>query len=371
MDAPWWRWVAAVVFAMLLVAPAAAAEGALVEVFVREDCPHCEHAKAYLADLSARRPDVRLVYRDVIRDPGARERLRALAAEAGVEVVGVPAFHVGGELLVGFAGPETSGRALERLLDAAAPPARDRVDVPLFGELRLESLGLPLFTVLLGLVDGFNPCAMWVLLFILSLLVNLRDRRRMLLIAGTFVAVSGLVYFAFMAAWLNLFQALGVSRGVQIALGAIALLVGAVNVKDFFAFGTGPSLSIPKAAKPTLYRRARRVLTAENLPAALGAVVVLALLVNLVELLCTAGLPAVYTQILAGHELSPWGYYGYLALYNAAYVLDDGVMVFAAVVSLTHRPLQEKAGRRLKLLGGVVMLALGALLILKPGWLSW
>ncbi len=360
----------ALVVACLLVQPSAA--GAVtVEVFVREGCTHCRHAEAYLEDLSARRPDVDVVLRDVVRDPAARERLRALAAETGTPVVGVPAFHVGGALLVGFSGPETSGRALERLIDEAAAPAPDGVSVPLLGELRLESIGLPLFTVLLGLVDGFNPCAMWVLLFLLSLLVNLRDRRRMLIVAGTFVAVGGLVYFAFMAAWLNLFLALGVSRGVRIALGVVALLAGAVNVKDFFAFGHGPSLRIPAAAKPTIFRRARRVLTAEDLPAALGAVAVLAVLVNLVELLCTAGLPAVYTQVLSAHELSRGGYYAYLALYNLAYVFDDALMVLVAVVTLTRRPLQEKGGRVLKLVGGLVMIALGVLLLLRPAWLAW
>jgi hypothetical protein len=144
---------------------------------------------------------------------------------------------------------------------------------------------------------------------LLSLLVNLRDRRTMLLIGGTFVAVSGWVHFAFMAAWLNLFLLIGLPRGLQTALGGIAVLVGLINVKDGFAFRHGPSLTIPEAAKTGLYARVHRILRAENLPGAFAGVVALAVLVNMIELLCTAGLPAVYTHILTLQQLPWWAYH--------------------------------------------------------------
>lgn len=191
----------------------------------------------------------------------------------------------------------------------------------------------------------------------------------MALIAGTFVLVSGLVYFAFMAAWLNMFLLIGLSRPVQIGLGGIALLVGAVNVKDFFALHRGISLSIPESAKPGLYIRIRRILQADNLAGALVGIVILAGLVNLVELLCTAGFPALYTQILTLQQMPSWQYYGYLGLYNLAYIFDDSLMVTIAVVTLSRRKLQERAGRWLKLTSGLVMAGLGAILLLQPKWL--
>ena len=192
----------------------------------------------------------------------------------------------------------------------------------------------------------------------------------MVIIGGTFVAVSGIVYFAFMAAWLNLFLIIGLSRPVQLVLGGIACLIGVINVKDFFAIRRGISLSIPKSAKPGVYERVRRILQAENLPGAVAGVMVLAALVNTVELLCTAGLPALYTQILSLQQLPWWGYYGYLGLYNLAYVLDDSMMLAIAVTTLGHRKLREKEGRWLKLISGTVMLGLGLLLIARPGWLA-
>lgn len=210
---------------------------------------------------------------------------------------------------------------------------------------------------------------MWVLLFLLSLLVRLRDRRRMALIAGTFVLVSGAVYFAFMAAWLNLFLAVGLTPLVRGALAVLALVIGAVNVKDFFAFGRGLSLSIPESAKPGLYARMRRVVQAPSLTLSLLSVTALALLVNLVELLCTAGLPALYTSVLAQHALDASAHYGYLLLYIAGYIADDALMVGTAVLALGSGKLTERGGRVLKLISGFVMLALGLVMLFRPDWL--
>lgn len=261
-----------------------------------------------------------------------------------------------------------------RIPDSDLPPpmvdADDSIDLPVFGELSARAIGLPMFTIAVGLVDGFNPCAMWVLLFLLSVLVNLHDRWKILAVAGTFVCISGIAYFAFMAAWLNVFLLVGLLRWVQVLLGCLAVGIGSIHIKDFFAFKQGLSLSIPESAKPGLYARVRRIVTAESLSGAIAGASVLAVLVNIIELLCTAGLPALYTQILTMHELPTWQNYAYLLLYNLAYMFDDGVMVGLVVVTLGRKKMQERHGRWLKLLSGVVIAALGAIMILKPEWLG-
>ena len=362
-----------------------------LEVFVRAGCPHCEAAKTFLRDLQHHRPALRILIRDVGQDRSALARFEMLASRQAVNLIGVPAFYLQGELIIGYQDAQTTGTRLLALLDrrpvapdaepfAACRPAQpdcsaatvptsageDSILLPWFGRLSHREIGLPLFTLAIGLLDGFNPCAMWVLLFLLSLLVTLQDRIKMSLVAGTFVLVSGLLYFAFMAAWLNVFLLIGLSRAVQLTLGGVATVMGAVNVKDFFAFRQGPSLSIPDAAKPGLYAQLRRIVQAENLAGALIGIVVLAGLVNVVELLCTAGFPALYTHILTAQSLSTWQYYGYLALYNLAYVFDDALMVTIAVVSLGRHKLEEREGRWLKLISGAVMIGLGVLLIMKP-----
>jgi hypothetical protein len=262
------------------------------------------------------------------------------------------------------------------VVQATAPPsepARVMVWVPGLGrrdarEL-VRELGLPAFTFLIGLIDGFNPCAMWVLVFLLSVLVSLNSRKKLVLIAGTFVVVSGLAYFIFMAAWLNVFLLVGYVRWIQIVLGLLAVFMGAVHIKDFFAFKKGISFSIPEKAKPGIYARVRRIVTAENLWVALGAAVVLAVLVNTVELLCTAGLPALYTQILSARGYPWWENYLYLGLYIVAYMFDDTLLLIAVVVTLSKRRLQEQEGRWLKLVSGLVILAIGMVMLFRPSWL--
>jgi glutaredoxin len=350
----------------LWLAGAARAEAPLdVEVFERADCPHCAEAHRFLDALRREQPSLRIVERDVLRDPAARERLEALAAQHGAGAVGVPAFLVGGRLIVGFRSAETTGAEIRAAL-AGSEPA---VVLPWLGAVDARTLGLPLFTIAVGLLDGVNPCAMWVLVFLLSLLAGLEDRRRMALVAGAFVAVSGAAYFLFMLAWLDAFLALGTSRALEWALGGVAVVIGLVHLKDAAAPGVGPSLSIPAAARPGLYRRLRAVVRAERPAAALLGAVVLAVAVNLVELGCTAGLPALYTRILTLRELPSWQYVGYLALYNAAYVFDDALVVATAVWTLSRRRIQERGARALQAVSGAVMLALGALLWLAPGWL--
>jgi hypothetical protein len=350
--------------AVALAAVAGAATGTPdLEVFTRADCPRCADAAPFLAALARDHPDLRIVVRDVARDRDAHARLLELAARHAAGAAGVPAFWVGGALLIGYRGAPTEEAIRARLAGAEARTETDAVDTGAFGVLKASRLGLPLFTVALGLIDGFNPCAMWLLLFVLALLVNLRDRARMALIGGTFVAVGGVVYFAFMAAWLNVFLMVGYVRAVEIGLGLLALVIGAINVKDFVAFGRGPSLGIPEAAKPRLYARVRRIVQAESLAAALAGAVVLAILANAIELVCTAGLPVLYTRVLTARALPPWQYYGYLALYNVAYMADDAAMLALAVVTLGRRKLQEREGRWLKLVSGIVMLGLGLALL--------
>lgn len=340
----------------------------VLEVYVRDGCPHCAKAKEFLQTLSSQRPRLQIVYYSVDRDANALDTLSRYSQAAGVWPPGVPTFKFNGQLVVGFDNPDHTGSILTALVDGG-DLAIDHVETSLFGTLNVANLGLPLFTLAMGLLDGFNPCAMWVLLFLLSLLVHLQDRKKMALIAGTFVLVSGAVYYVFMAAWLNIFLLIGFSTALRWLLGGVAFAIGGLNVKDFFYWKKGFSLSIPESAKPGLYARMRAVLVAENPVSSMIAVAVLAIVVNFIELLCTAGFPAIYTAILIQQALDPLAHYAYLGLYILGYIADDALMVALAVIALSSRKITEQAGQWLKLFSGAVMLGLGGILIFHPEWL--
>jgi hypothetical protein len=368
-------------------APATTPPAVELEIFVRDGCPYCAQAKRFLEKLQAEQPGMVVTIRDIWRDPEALARLEKLVASTPGAGSGVPAIHVHGYLIIGYGGDETTGVLIRQLVagppaaggDGAVDPGHQAdghsplteaaepqgvVDLPWFGKrVRLEDVGLPLFTIAIGLLDGFNPCSMWVLILMISMLASVGDRRRMVAIAGTFVLVQGIAYFVFMAAWLNLFLVIGLSRASEMVLGVIALVAGAINMKDFVAFGRGVSLSIPASAKPGIYQRIRRLMNEQSLAMAIGGTIVLGMLVQVVELVCTSGLPALYTRILTLRQLDPWAYYGYLLLYNIMYMVDDVMVLTIGVVTLSQHRLQEKEGRALKLVSGLVMVGLGLYLL--------
>lgn len=372
------NWVLILWLALLWPSPSATAITApseraaetrqVLDVYVRDGCPHCAAAKQFLPQLRREHPHVVIAIHHVDRDSAARDQLISLSRNAGIWPPGVPTFAVNEQLVVGFDTPTTSAPALNQLLQQSLPPTP--IDHRILGVISVERLGLGLFTLTLGLLDGFNPCAMWVLLFLLSLLIHVRNRLHMAAIAGTFVIVSGLIYFVFMAAWLNVFLAVGMSPQLYMALAAIAIVIGAVNISDVWRKAPAFTLAIPEASKRRLYPRMRAIVAAQSLPLALISVAVLAVLVNIVELLCTAGLPALYTAILTQQALTPLAHYAYLGLYILGYITDDALMVGLAVAALSSRKLTASTGRHLKLISGIVMLALGMIMLLKPQWLS-
>ncbi len=349
-----------------------------------QNCPHCREAHPHIGAIPAQRPWVELHERELSSDQESLREFESIVAQAGIaEQAGVPAFLFCGELHIGWESDATTGALLRERLDACrarvaagrpavadGPPAREMIDIPLFGPLDAGALSLPALTFVLAGLDAFNPCAFFVLLFLLSLVAHQKSRARMLAVGGVFVTISGLMYFVFMAAWLNVFQLFGHLGWVTLAAGGVALLVGAVNVKDFFRFKEGISLSIPETRKADIFRRGRAILAAESLPAMLTATVVLAIAANFYELLCTAGFPMVYTRLLTLAELPSAGRYAYLAAYNLIYVVPLAVIVAVFARTLGARRLTEREGRLLKLLSGLMMLELGALLLFAPDLVS-
>jgi hypothetical protein len=348
--------------------------------FWSQGCPHCTAAHPYIAAIPEARPWVRLHALELSRNPDNVRLYRDMAQQLGEKGASVPAWLFCGEMHVGWESDATTGAMLRHRLDLCRAralgsevpeaAAAASINLPLLGSVDPTSLSLPALTLILAGLDAFNPCAFFVLLFLLSMMAHQKSRTRMLVIGGIFVLVSGLMYFAFMAAWLNVFQLFGHLAWVTLAAGALAVLVGAVNVKDFFMFERGITLSIPESRKPDIFRRARAILNAESLTAMLAATVFLAVAANFYELLCTAGFPMVYTRMLTLAELSPAARYGYLAAYNLIYVLPLALIVAVFARTLGARKLTEREGRLLKLMSGLMMLGLGGLLLLAPELIS-
>ncbi len=378
-----------------------------VYYFWQDGCPHCARAMAFLPSLKERWPSVSVRSFEVSRVGHASDLYRLTALRFGIERPAVPLIVVGERYFLGYDRDETSGRAiatvvdqcfevricpdvvgdLQQSLQAASPQALteeaerpaetaaelalpETVDLPFVGTVGVAALSLPLLTVVLAAADGFNPCAMWVLVFLIGLLLGMEDRWRMWLLGCVFLLATAAVYFVFMAAWLNLFLLLGALVWIRYAVGLFALGAGGYYLHQF-AVQRGDSCPV---TSPGQRRRimdwTRLAVSAKRLDIAVAAVVLVAVAVNLVELLCSAGLPAIYTEVLALNALPAWQHYGYLLLYIAVFLLDDAIVFVVAMITLTTAGLTGRYARYAHLLGGLTMGAIGVLLIIKPEWLS-
>ena len=352
--------------------------------FWTETCPHCQAARPDVDSLASQLPWVELRSYSLTDRPENGRRFVGLAQQVGQRALSVPAFLFCGRMLTGYDSPAGMGATLRQELRACRAQLEGGEDplaanqqaptantyLPGLGAFDLQQWSLPAVAITLGALDSFNPCAFFVLLFLLSLLVHARSRARMFLIGGVFVAISGLVYFLFMAAWLNLFLLIGQVVWITAVAGLLALTLGLINIKDFFSFHSGVTLSIPAQAKPGLFRRMRSLLGASSMATMLGSTIVLAVLANAYELLCASGLPMVFTRILTLQALDTSAYYGYLALYCVVYVIPLFVIITLFSVTLGQRKLSEQEGRLLKLVSGMMMTGLGLILITAPELLN-
>lgn len=238
--------------------------------------------------------------------------------------------------------------------------------MPFFGEIDSSQISLPVLTFMIGIADGFNPCAFFILTFLLSAMLLVQSRKRILVVGLIFIFFSALIYFLFMGAWLNVFLFVEEILFLTLIAGGIALIAGAINVKDYFFFQKGFSLTLPKSQKNRFMKKVNELIqTKSMLPLAIGTII-LAVTVNLYELLCTVGFPMVYIRILTLRELPALEYYLYLAFYNLVYILPLLIIVLVFAITLGAKKFSVEWVKRLKLVSGLMISFLGIVLIFMP-----
>ncbi|HQO91799.1 MAG TPA: hypothetical protein PLX56_05680 [bacterium] len=346
--------------------------------FYSYKCPHCVEAHPFIDKLKKEYPSIIFKDLEVMKVLENRELFKKMIGKLGIQGGGVPTFIFNGKFVVGFQSGHhdklirqidmnMSDHQKENCQSEDCKECRENmIDVPILGKIDAKMVSLPSFTFIIGLLDGINPCAMWVLMFLLTLLVNAKSRKKLIMVGTVFVVSSAVVYFLFMTAWLNIFTFMGVSQYITIALGILALLMGLINIKEFFFFKKGVSLMIPEKAKPKLFEKMRKIMNNSSFAVSLFGTIALAFFVNLIELGCTIGLPAIYTRVLSVQQISTSVKYFYMALYNAYYVIPLAVIVALFVFTMGKYRFEEKHAKVLKLISGILMITLGAILVFKP-----
>ena len=374
----------------------AAAQGATIYFFRGEGCPHCADAEPVLRDLVRRHPGAELRDFEVWYDEDNAAVFMRMAEAQGFAADAVPTIVIGERHWIGYS--ESLVPQIEAALEAClergcidpgagivtvgggspSPPigpgageAPLAIELPFVGTIDLTGHALWVSTLLIALVDGFNPCSLWVLSILVALALRTGSRRRVLLIGLTFITVTAGVYALFIAGLFAVLKVVSFIGWVQIAVALMALAFGAINVKDYFFYKEGISLTIDERRKPGLYRDIRSAVDRARSPwSAIAATALLAIGVSIVEFSCTAGFPAIWTNLLTAQEVSALGFAALLLLYLLIYQLDELALFLAAVVTLRAGRIDESHGRVLKLVGGVLMLTLAAVMIIDPALMS-
>jgi len=376
--------------ALLTVAlPARGEDPVTLLYFGAEGCPYCAQMEVFLDDLEERFGDDLVIERhEVSSDPAARDRWVEEMAARGQEARGVPTAILDETVWVGFdssIGARVEAAVAAEIEARAAPPSPPSddapddlphdvpddgavVDVPFLGEVDVAARPAVAATALIAFIDGFNPCSLWVLAVLLAMVLNAgATRGRVALIGGVFLTVTGLIYGAFIAGAFTVMGFIEHLGAIRVGVAAIALFVGAVNVKDYLAYKKGLSFTIPDRYKPRIYRGGRSVRAADRpLPAVVGTTVAMAAGIALVELPCTAGFPVIWSGIMHTQGIEGTTFAGLLGLYLLVYVGLEVTLFVAVLVTLKIGRFEEHYGRMLKLLGGMVMLALGGVLLFAP-----
>ncbi|MBU0670585.1 MAG: hypothetical protein ABH835_01340 [Patescibacteria group bacterium] len=392
-------------FGVFFTLPVQAQDQKNIYLFHGQGCPHCADLKIFLETLKDDYPEMNVVEYEVWYDKANAEFYEEFSEAYGMEPGPVPRLFIGEEVIEGYFDDETTGAELEEIYasytlenypdpleklkkyqearqiisdteetQSQEPESSDQgvreekiINFPIIGIKDVSSFSLPVLTISLGLLDGFNPCAMWVLLFLISLLLNTNSRKKMWIIGGIFLLTSGIVYYFFMVAWLNIFLFISYMFIIRLIIGALAIIAGYIHIKDFFKYKDGECKVDDPKSKKKLMDRAVKIVSFEKItPAVIIGIIGLAFSVNLIELFCSAGLPAIYTSILSFSNLSTAGYYGYMALYTLFYMLDDTIVFLIAMATLSMVSFTGKFSRWSNLVGGILILILGLIMLIKP-----
>lgn len=381
----------AIVFFMLPFT--VSAKEVTLNLFYGKECPHCEAEQKYLKTLEKKYGDELKINKiEVWHDKENSEFLSKVKKALGDDNNYVPYTVIGTTGITGY--NEDTQSKIEKLLDDALKNStvdavsyikegkeipkekkkkESNVTVPILGKVNAKEVSLPILAVVIGLVDGFNPCAMWVLLFLISMLISMKNKKRMWALGLTFLITSAFIYLLFMVAWLgiaiNAFQ----QSLLRIIIAIVALIAGVINLNSYIKTRKDPDgcTVVPKNKRQKMFDKIKKFTSEKSFILAMIGVITLAISVNIVELACSAGLPLLFTSILAMNDLNTFQYGFNIFLYILFFLLDDIIVFAIAMKTLEVTGISTKYSKYSHLIGGIIMTLIGLLLIFKPAWIMF
>jgi len=355
------------VFLILPIFNVQAQEKPEINFFYSPACQHCKDAHEFLDGFSGIEINKFEASKnsDLLKE--FYEKYQVPKQEQGF----VPIIFTQEKYFLGF--NDTVAQELEACIEACVKG----VDSETRTTSRFEGWSPLGLSVVLGALDGFNACAMIALGFLLTMLIASGIRKKMILIGGVFIFVSGVVYFVFISAWLNLFIVLEQLKFITYLVAAIIIMFSVFMLKDY-VHGIICKICAVPSKKDSVWTKFERWLFAKMqklteskiaLPVLLLGVAAVAAGINLVELVCSFGFPLAFTKNLVASGISGLKYYFYIFVYVLFYMLDDFLIFLIALWTLKITNVSEKYLKVIKLISAIVLLLLGLIMLIKPGLL--
>lgn len=383
------------IFMMLLFLPNVKAEENLkFYLFYQESCPHCHDEMEFINSIKDEYPTVDFVFYEISLNEMNYNFYNKVLKKTKINANGVPFTIIGTDYYVGF-NEEISKNIVESLnkfletgtIDVISMVKNDEdlsdikyneninenMSLPIIGEIDAKKVSLPLISIFIGMIDGFNPCAMWVLLFLIGMLFNMKDKKKMWILGITFLTTSAILYLFIMMAWLKVALSFNTVLWLRILIALVALIAGGTNIISYLKNikkDDGCKIVDEKKRKK-IFSKIKKITLEKRLILSIIGIITLAISVNLVELACSAGLPLMFTQILSFNNLSMIEYMFYMFLYILFFLIDDIVIFVVAMKTLSIKGISSKYGKYSNLIGGIIMILIGILMIFKPEWLMF
>lgn len=382
-----------------------------IEYFGRKDCKNCANLEKFLTELSNKRKDFEYIEYKIDENGENKKFFDEVTTKLKL-VKGTPIIYLNGHIIQGFNTPDTTGKEIVKLIDEGKKAnsvltleeyvkngkyenissngsvcegdevceipglTKDAsrqviVNIPFINKsVDLTDYSLPLMSLILGTVDGFNPCAMWVLVLFLTALIAVGSKTKMFRVAGLFILAEAVMYYLILNAWLYTWDFVGLDKWVTPIVGIVGIVGGIFFVRNYLKKGDELSCEVTDFKKRAKISNQIREIANKpfTLLTALG-IIGLALSVNVIEFACSVGIPQTYTKILQINNISFWNRQIYTFIYIIGYMIDD-IMVFGlALLSVNKLQLTTKYSKWVNLFGGILMIILGLILLLKPSLL--
>lgn len=344
-----------------------------IYLFYSKICPHCQKEEKYFETLKEKYQDKIHIYTyEVTENKTNNEIMKSLKKELKENNQGVPFTIIGSKTFLGY--DESFNERIENTIDSYLNEntTTDNIyTIPILGKVEAKNASIILIAVILGFIDGFNPCAMWILLLLINMCISIKDKKKMLIVCLTFIITSGIIYFLSMLG-IGFILDLTTIAYIRNIIAILAIVLGIYNLYTYIKTRKETGCNVVKKEKrKTIITKINNILNNKNTLLMFGGTIILATSVNLIEMACSLGFPTIFLEILSINNIHNFLKITYLLIYILFYLIDDIVVLFLSIKAFEAKGISTKYNKYVHLIGGLIMILMGVLLIFKPEWIMF